>query len=80
MACQLKARLLALDKEFVDAGASASTQTYTTTRAYLSLIHGLARQLKELGLTAQVLLKQKHSAPTGLQDRLKLLGRQEGRQ
>jgi hypothetical protein len=72
LACQLKARLLALDKEFADAGASASTQTYTSTRAYLSLMHGMLRALRELGLSGLALAKQK-SGPSGLAERLQLL-------
>lgn len=72
LACQIKARLLTLDRQFAD-DSRPETQSYVGVRTYLGLVHGLTRQLKELGLTAQVLLKQKHTGPPGLQERLQLL-------
>ena len=70
--CQLKARLLSMDKEFVEAGAEASGLSYTTTRAYLSLMHGMLRALRELGLSGLALAKQR-PGPSGLAERLSLL-------
>jgi hypothetical protein len=72
LACQLKARLLAMDKEFADAGASAERLSYTTTRSYLSLMHGMLRALRELGISGLALAKQK-TGPSGLAERLSLL-------
>ena len=79
LCCQVKARLLTLDKEFADSGGDAATQTYQTTRSYIQLVTTLNTQLRNLGLAADtILLKQRqaqagNNGPPGLQERLQLL-------
>jgi hypothetical protein len=70
--CQLKARLLAMDKQFADAGGTADDLSPFLAKSYLSFSNSLARQLRDLQMQVAATNKAK-AGPPSLQDRLALI-------
>jgi hypothetical protein len=72
MCCQLKARLLSMDKSFADSGADTDEMSVYAAKSYLSFSNSLSRQLRDLGVQTAAITKLK-ATPPDLSERLQLL-------